>query len=133
MRAHKEIQLSAFLANKPGVVAGLCAALTERGVNIRAITVMDTVDIGTLRLVVDNLEVAKEVLNTAGAAYVEVPVLSIAIPNRPGGFATIARALATRDINIEYFYATASPGSEHTVGVFRVSNLTAAAEIDFAS
>jgi hypothetical protein len=131
VRATRETQLSAFLANRPGVVADLCAALTERGVNIRAICVLDSVDVGTLRMVVDNLPIAKEALTTAGAAFTEVPVISIAISNRRGAFASIARALASRDINIEYFYATATPGSDHTVGIFRVSDAAAALELEF--
>ena len=52
LRATPEVQISAFLANKPGIVAGLCGALAERGVNIRALTVLDTVDIGTVRMIV---------------------------------------------------------------------------------
>jgi hypothetical protein len=114
-------------------VADLCAALTERGVNIRAICVLDSVDIGTLRVVVDNVDVAKETLKLAGAAYVEVPVISIPMPNKRGATATITRALASRNINIEYFYATATPGADHTVGIFRVSDTTKALDIDFPS
>lgn len=131
MRAKAEEQLSAFLANRPGVVANLSAGLAERGVMIKAMTVLDTVDIGTVRMVVDNVELAKKALDEAGAAYVVVPVIVIPIPNQQGAFAKIARTLATRNINIEYFYATASAGSDSTLGVFRVSNQKAAIEIDF--
>lgn len=131
MRATAATQLSAFLANTPGVVAHLCASLAEHGVNVQAMTVLDTVDIGTMRMVVDDVELAKRTLDEAGAAYVEVPVLSVAIPNAAGGFARIARTLAGANINIDYFYATASHGSDHTVGIFRVSDRDAALEIDF--
>lgn len=130
MRAIAEQQISAFLANTPGVVANLCATLTERGVNIKAITVMDTVDVGTVRMVVDNLPSAKEALNEAGAAYTEVPVLAIPIPNKPGSFARIARSMGNAKINIEYFYATAMPGTEHTLGIFRVSDFKRALELE---
>jgi hypothetical protein len=131
LRAAPETQLAAFLANKPGVVAHLCHALDERGVNIRAMTVLDTVDIGTMRMIVDNLEVAKEALDAAGAAYVEVPVITIPIPNALGGFAGIARKLAGANINIEYVYATSVPGTNYSLGVFRVSDCEGALELDF--
>jgi len=131
LRAIAEQQISAFLANSAGVVANLCAALTERGVNIRALTVLDTVDVGTMRMVVDNLPIAKEALSDAGAAYVEVPVIAIPIPNKPGSFAKIARILANAKINIEYIYATVMPGTEFTLGIFRVSDHKAALEIEF--
>lgn len=131
MRAIPEQQVSAFLANKPGVVANFCAALTECGVNIKALTVLDTVDVGTIRMVVDDLGTAKEALAEAGAAYVEVPVIAIPIPNRPGSFAKIARTLSDAKINIEYVYASAVPGADHTLAIFRVSDYKAALEVDF--
>lgn len=131
VRASAEQQVSAFLANKPGVVAHLCAALSERGVSIRALTVLDTVDVGTMRMVVDDIEAAREALDAAGAAYVNVPVIAIPISNGLGGFAQIARTLAAANINIEYVYATSVPGTDYSLGIFRVSDHEAALELDF--
>lgn len=131
VRAAADEQLSAFLANKPGMIAGLCQQLSDAGVTIRAMAVLDTVDIGTVRMVVDNVEAAKEALNHAGAAYVSVPVICIPIPNRPGGFGAIARCLGRRDINIDYFYATSGIEGGFALGVFRVSDRDRALEIDF--
>lgn len=131
MRPRAERQISAFLANKPGVVARLCAALADRDVNILAMTVLDTVDVGTMRMVVDNMDVAREALNSAGAAYVEVPVIAIPVPNEEGGFAKIAGVLAASNINIEYFYCTSVPGTDFSLGIFRVSDHEAALDLDF--
>ena len=131
LRATPEVQISAFLANKPGVVAHLCGALAERGVDIRAMTVLDTVDIGTVRMIVDDIEVAKDALDGAGAAYVEIPVITIPIPNELGGFAQIAATLAAANINIEYAYVTGVPGTASTLGVFRVSDHEAALCLEF--
>ncbi|MFQ5414260.1 MAG: hypothetical protein ACE5E6_07350 [Phycisphaerae bacterium] len=131
MRAEADEQISAFLENRPGCVADLCAALIERKINIKAMCVLETHDIGTLRMVVDNVELAKEVFSAAGAAYIVVPVVSIVIPNKPGAFTRIARTMAKANINIEYVYATAAPGTAQSVGVFRVSDQKAALELDF--
>ncbi len=131
MQATSEIQISAFLENTPGVVARLCDELAEKGINIRAMTVLDTVDIGTMRMVVDDIEKAKATLTEAGAAYVEVPVLSVLLPNEPGAFARVARKLAANNINIDYFYTTAANGSDHTLAIFRVSDAEAAQAIEF--
>lgn len=129
--AKPETQISAFLANEPGVVARLCEALAEKGVNIRAMTVLDTVDIGTMRMVVDDFEVAKEALAEVGAAYVEVPVITIPIPNTQGGFGHVARVLAAANINIEYVYITSVPGTDFSLGVFRVSDRESALQLDY--
>jgi len=131
MHATSEIQISAFLENTPGVVARLCDELAEAGINIRAMTVLDTVDVGTMRMVVDNIEKAETTLTAAGAAYIQVPVLSVLLPNEPGAFAGVARTLAANNINIEYFYTTAANGSDHTLAIFRVSDAEAAKDLDF--
>ena len=131
LRATLENQLSAFLANRTGVIADLCDTMAERGVSIEAVMVLDTADVGTVRMVVDNADLAKEVLNDVGAAYVEIPVITVPIPNRLGAFAGAARALAAAHINVEYFYATAAPQSEYTIAVFRVSNPHEALDVEF--
>jgi len=131
VRATQEIQISAFLANRPGIVADFCSALTAHGVNIRAMCVLDSVDIGTVRMIVDDVDRAKEALNQAGAAYIEVPVITLPIANQPGSFARMARTLSIRGINIDYFYTTATPGADLALGVFRVSDAEGALVVEF--
>ncbi len=126
-------QISVFLENRAGIVADLCSALTEKKINIIGMTVLDTIDIGTLRLVVDDVKGAKNVLKEVGAAYVEVPVVTVRIPNSPGAFARIARKFSDAGINIEYMYATALSGMEASLGVFRVSDAQAALDIEISS
>lgn len=131
MRAKETTQLSVFLGNRPGMVADLCTTLTEAEVSIRAMTVLDTVDVGTMRMVLDDGEKAKNALRGSGAAYVEVPVITLEIQNRPGAFAKIARTMADSGVNIEYVYATGMPGTDRTLGVFRVSDVDTAIKLDF--
>ena len=126
-------QISIFLENRTGVIADLCAHFTERNINIRAIAVLDTIDIGTVRMVVDEPEVAKEALAAAGAAYVTVKCLALEVPDRPGGFASVANKLSLAGINIEYFYASTLPGAKKTMSIFRVSNIERALRIDYSS
>ena len=126
-------QISIFLENRAGVVADLCAHMTEREIDIRAITVLDTIDIGTVRMVVDEPEKAKEALAAAGAAYVTVKCLAVEVPDRPGGFANVARKLSLRGVNIEYIYASTLPGAEKAMGIFRVSDLERALTLNYDS
>jgi hypothetical protein len=130
-KAETTQQISVFLENRPGVVADLCSALTESSINIRAITVLDTTDVGTLRMVVDDPEKAKESLKNAGAAYMVVPVVTLPIKNSPGAFAEVARLMAGNEVNIEYIYASAVPGSKRCLGVFRVDSVEKALSIEF--
>ena len=126
-------QISIFLENRAGVVADLCAHLTEREIDIRAITVLDTIDIGTVRMVVDDPEKAKEALASAGAAYVTVKCRAVEVPDRPGGFAGVAHKLSLAGVNIEYIYASTLPGAEKAMGIFRVSDLERALTLNYDS
>jgi len=123
VHAKKEEQISVFLKNRPAVLADLCEALNRANVNIRAISVLESYDIGTIRLVVDNVGIAEEALAEFGAAFIVVPVITIDIPNERGSLARVSRALGKASVNIEYLYATATPGVDHTVVVIRVDDM----------
>jgi hypothetical protein len=124
-------QISVFLGNRPGVVADIFSTFTKADISIQAMTVLDTVDVGTMRMLVSDVEKAKAELQRSGAAYVEVPVVTVEIDNQPGAFASIARAMANSGVNIEYVYATALPGSQRTLAVFRVSDVDTALKLKF--
>jgi len=130
-RAQPATQISIFLENRAGVVSDLADSLAERDVNIKALTVLDTHDVGTMRMVVEDHDQAINVLKEYGAAYMEIPVLTIEMPNKPGGFAHIARILADAGVNIEYVYGAATPGTDRTLGVFRVNNVDRALSLSF--
>ncbi len=56
-------QLSVFLENRPGQLAAAVRLISAAGVNIRALSLADTKDFGLLRLIVDDVPKAKEVLS----------------------------------------------------------------------
>ncbi|MFH0981587.1 MAG: amino acid-binding protein [Planctomycetota bacterium] len=124
-------QITIFLENRAGVVADLCAHLTERDISIRAMAMLDTIDIGTMRMVVDRPEQAKEALAAAGAAYVTVQCLALEVPNVPGGFAAVARKMLLAGVNIEYMYASSMPKADCAMGIFRVSDLEQALKLQY--
>ena len=59
-------QLAVFLENKSGRLAEITAVLAQNNINIRALSVADTADFGILRLIVDKVELAREVLKKRG-------------------------------------------------------------------
>ena len=46
-------QLSIFLKNRPGTLSGVCAHLSEAGINILGFSVSDTIDHAVVRIIVD--------------------------------------------------------------------------------
>ena len=115
-----EKQLSLFLVNKPGVLADVCKTLADHDINIRGISVSDTVDHAVVRLIVDNPTKAAHILGEHGVLVVETDVLGIQLSHQPGALAKIARKLSRAKINIEYSYGT-SDGSSAIV-YMRVSD-----------
>jgi hypothetical protein len=102
-----EKQLSLFLVNKPGVLADVCKTLGDHDINIRGMSVSDTVDHAVVRLIVDDPNKAIHVLGDHGVLVVETDVLAVEVDDLPGALAKIARKFARGKVNIEYAYGTA--------------------------
>ena len=122
-----EKQISIFLENKPGVMADVCKALGAYDINIRGISVSDTVDHAVVRMIVDNPRKAIHVLGEHGALVVETDVLALKLDDKPGTLAKLASKFARGKVNIEYAYGT-SDGTEATVFV-RVSDVKKAVQL----
>ncbi len=98
-------QLSVFIENKSGRVSEITGLLGEAGVNIRGFSVSDTAEYGILRLIVDKVDQAKEVLKSAGFTIREDDVICIDLPDKPGGLAGVLKIVAEAGVNIEYVYS----------------------------
>jgi len=125
----KAEQISIFLENKPGGLSSVTGALKDAGINIRALSLADTSDFGILRLIVDNVARAKEVLNAAGFAVGKTHVVAVEVPDRPGGLHSILEALSKENINVEYMYAFVERSGEHAIIIFRFNATDRAIEI----
>ncbi|MBR4820827.1 amino acid-binding protein, partial [bacterium] len=80
-------QLSLFLENKPGHVYNICKTLGEAGINIYTLTLADTAQFGILRLIVEDAEASKQLLEKAGFIVNIADVLAVRIDNQPGRLA----------------------------------------------
>ena len=116
-----EKQLSLFLVNKPGVLGKVCSTLGANGINIRGISISDTVDHAVVRLIVDAPKKASHVLGDHGVLVIETDVLAVQVGNHPGELAKVARKLSRGKVNIEYAYGT-SDGTASTMFI-RVSDV----------
>ena len=69
-----------------------------------ALTTLDTTDIGILRIVVDDLVAARELLRSQGIAFLESPILALEIAGERdvGG---VLMALLETEVNIDYMYS----------------------------
>jgi hypothetical protein len=116
-------QLSVFLENESGRLAEITGALGEAGVNIRAFSLADTSDFGILRLVVNDIDRGRSVLQDLGFTVRETEVIAAEIEDRPGGLAAILKILGNRGVNVEYMYASLEKSSDNAVVILRPENV----------
>lgn len=112
-------QISIFLENKPGQLAGICKALAKAEVNIVTLSLADTSDFGIVRLIVADHAKGCEALRAAGFAVTETEVVTMTVPDAPGGMADLMQRLDDAGADIEYSYAYAIGPGEKAVLVFR--------------
>ena len=120
------VQISVFLENKSGRLAELTSALAKASVNIRALSLAETIDYGVLRLIVDKPAEARKALGEAGFTVTETEVVAVEMPDRPGGLAGIVDLVTQSGLNIEYLYAFVGQRGENAVVIFRIDDVKAA-------
>lgn len=121
-------QIAVFLENKSGRLAEITAVLAKNGVNIRALSVADTADFGILRLIVDKVEVGKNVLKETGFTVGKTEVVAVEVEDKTGGLAKVLEIIRQASINVEYMYAFVNTSGENAVLIFRFDKMEAAIE-----
>ena len=115
-------QLSVFLQNRSGKIAAITRALSDNGIDIRALSIADTTDFGILRMLVSDIQKAKEVLTGQNCILSVNEVVVVAVPDRTGGLAEVLSLIAEARVDIEYMYSLIGRESNMADMVFRVSD-----------
>lgn len=114
-------QISVFLENKPGTLNNMTKVLADHKINIRALSLADTNDFGIVRMLVNNVYEAANVLKEENFIARFTPVLIYAISDEAGSLDKILKAFTESDVNIEYMYAFA--GKERAYMIFKVTDV----------
>jgi hypothetical protein len=117
------------MENRPGALAELTGELVDAGVNIQAVSVPDTGEFGTVRLIPDRVMEARDALAEAGHAHAAVDVLEVELPHRPGVLMEMARILADNNLVIRYAYATISTDAETGLCILSVDDIHKAKDL----
>jgi hypothetical protein len=115
-------QLSIFVENREGSLVTVTDAIAKAGVDIRAMSVADTNDFGIFRLIVTDIDKAKQSLDDAGAFVSITEVVAVALEDKPGALAKVVKILADNNINIEYMYAFITVSKQFAYVVLRVAD-----------
>ena len=121
-------QISVFLENKPGTLLEMTGVLAEKQVDMRALSLAETSEFGIVRLIVDDVYNASNVLKEAGFIHNITPVLGVCIPDEPGGLNQVLQVLSDAKVNVEYMYAFLGGKTvDHAYMIFRVQERKEAA------
>jgi len=122
-------QFSVMVENKRGALAGLCSKLAEKAVNIVGLMVPEQLGVAPIRLVVNNSDAARKVLEGMGLKFTEEDVLAVQVSNRPGALGKLTRKLADHDLDVKYAYATIQKGADKATVILALSEPSAAAKL----
>lgn len=122
-------QLSVFLENKKGTLHEISNVLAKENVNLRSMCIADTADYGIVRIIADDPDKAKDVLNAAGHVASIREVTAFAVPDCPGGLSKVLSILEENGVDIEYMYALVTKQVGKAYAVARTNDDKKAEEI----
>ncbi len=125
---YKIPQISVFIENKKGRFYNTTRVLKEAGVNIRAMSLADTMDFGILRFVVDKPEKAYESLLENNFIVKLNDVMAVAIKDECGGLSDLLKTISDLDLNIEYMYTFVNNLDKKAVMLFKFEDIDLAIE-----
>jgi len=115
-------QISVFLDNRPGSLAEVARYLANRGINLRALSLAETRDFGTARLIVADTQACTDALQGSGYHFIITDVIAVVVEDRPGGMADVLEILAEELIDVQYVYATVMTVDARAIIVLRVED-----------
>ncbi|HOF85156.1 MAG TPA: amino acid-binding protein [Treponemataceae bacterium] len=116
-------QISIFLENAAGRLAEVTRVLKDGGINLRALMIADTADFGILRIIVDSVPKAMEILEKEKFTTKTTDVLAVTVPDSVGSLAGVLELFEKNEINIEYLYAALDKAGETAVIIFKVEDV----------
>ncbi|HZK00635.1 MAG TPA: ACT domain-containing protein [Tissierellaceae bacterium] len=117
------IQVSVFLENKPGRLEKVLQILYDNEIDIRSISVAETLDYGVFRLILDKPALGVEKLKDAGFTVKETSVLGLEIVDERGSMLKVVKELAVNDIDIEYTYSCLPINEDKVIIIVRVDDI----------
>jgi hypothetical protein len=100
-------QLTVFLENQTGRLAEVARILRDANINLQGFSTTEARDYGILRLVVSDIDTARQKLKEAGFTTHIAEAICIKVEDKPGELYKILDILANEKINIDYVYVIA--------------------------
>ena len=119
-------QLCVSLDNKIETMTQLADLLAQHCLNIRALSLSQNKEKGFLRLIVNDTDKAKQLIEAEGFQVTLQEVLVIEVPDKPGGLAGVLRSIQDSSMKVEFLSAFTQKSGEQGLIILRFSDLEAA-------
>ena len=122
-------QVSVFVENTVGRLAGLTKILTDNGIDLKASTIAETVDFGILRCIVEEPEKTVKILVENGFTASISEVIGVSLEDKPGGLHHVLALLAEAGIAVNYIYSTIKSAECKAIIMMKVADPAKGAEV----
>jgi len=96
--------LSIVVDNRPGALAEVSRLLGSANINIDAIMGEGLAEMGIIRVITADQESAEKILKKNNFKIIDLNVIALDVPDRPGVLAKISDEMSKRKINIDFMY-----------------------------
>lgn len=97
-------QFCVFMENRVGRLNDLLRQIERHDIRVLALSVVDTVDFAVARLIVNETDRVRELLQLSDFTVIENDVLGVELPSDTQPFIEIFRPLVSAELNINYLY-----------------------------
>jgi len=97
-------QFGVFMENRVGALNDLLRHLEGHDLRVMALSILDSVDCAIIRLVLDNYERGKEILDLSNFTVFETDLVGVELPDDPQPYVRICMALLETELSIHYTY-----------------------------
>lgn len=115
-------QINISLENRHGRLFEVTRALGDRGINIRALNLVDSGAFGQLRILVSDWVAARRYLMEKHLPAKIDDVVAVEIEDRPGSLADMLEHLYHTDISVIYSYAYVGSSGGNAVMIFNFND-----------
>jgi hypothetical protein len=122
-------QFCVFLENRVGRLHDLLRHVERFDLTVVGMSVVDSVDFAVIRIIVNDADRAREVLNLSGFTVIENDLLGVLLPDSPQPFLDVFLALMSAEINTSYAYPVLYRRDGRGALAMHVDNLDQACQV----
>lgn len=97
-------QFAVFVENRVGRLHELLRLFESHEIRVVALSIANSVDCAFVRIMVNDADRGREILNFSKFAFAEIDLIGVELPEGPQPFVQICLALLQAELNVQYTY-----------------------------